>query len=57
MAPKQEDIFELKHGLKKSGKPSVSSYDYVAQRHKCDDFAKFEPLFKACQNDLANKKH
>lgn len=52
LAPKQEDIFDLKHGLKPT-KPAVHTYDYVAQRHKCDDFAQFEPLFKACQADLA----
>ena len=55
LAPKQEDIFSLKHGLKPT-KPGVHSYDYVAQRHKCADFAQFEPLFKACQADLANGK-
>lgn len=55
LASSQEDIFDLKHGLK-STKPTVHSYDYVAQRHKCSDFSHFEPLFKACQADLAAGK-
>ena len=55
LSPTQGDIFDLKHGLKPT-KPAIHSYDYVAQRHKCDDFAQFEPLFKACQADLASGK-
>lgn len=52
---KKDDIFKLGHGL---GKVTHSSgaYDYVARAKKCDDFDKFEPLFKACQADLKSGK-
>ena len=49
--PKEDDIFNLGHGLKKVDR-SVGDYDYVARAKKCEDFDKFEPLFKACQADL-----
>lgn len=53
--PKEDDIFNLGHGLKKVDR-SVGDYDYVARAKKCEDFDKFEPLFKACQADLKNGK-
>ena len=53
--PKEDDIFNLGHGLKKVDR-SVGGYDYVARAKKCEDFDKFEPLFKACQADLKNGK-
>lgn len=53
--PKEDDIFNLGHGLKKVDR-SVGAYDYVARAKKCEDFDKFEPLFKACQVDLKNGK-
>jgi len=53
--PKEDDIFNLGHGLKKVDR-SVGAYDYVARAKKCKDFDKFEPLFKACQTDLKNGK-
>lgn len=53
--PKEDDIFNLGHGLKKVDR-SVGAYDYVARAKKCKDFDKFEPLFKDCQTDLKNGK-
>lgn len=53
--PKEADIFNLQHGLEKKDR-SVGAYDYVARAKKCKDFEKFEPLFKACQEDLKNQK-
>lgn len=50
----QQDIFKMEH-VKKVDR-SVGAYDYVARAKPCKDFAKFEPLFKACQADLKNKK-
>ena len=41
------EIFQLKHVPEKLDMP-----DYVAQREPCNDFERFEPLFKACQQDL-----
>ncbi|MBC18544.1 MAG: hypothetical protein CL942_16020 [Desulfovibrio sp.] len=41
----EEDIFTLKH-------VPQSMPEYVAQREKCEDFDKFEPLFKQCHQDL-----
>lgn len=34
----------------------TSMPDYVARRKPCDDFSEFEPLFKKCQADLAERK-
>lgn len=41
---------------KKRFEPSVRTHDYVGRHKKCSDFYEFEPLFKACQADLKNKK-
>jgi hypothetical protein len=41
------EIFQLKHVPEKLDMP-----DYIAQRDPCNDFERFEPLFKACQQDL-----
>ena len=51
----QGDIFNIGHGLEKKDN-SLSTYDYVARTKKCNDFDKFQNLFKACQEDLKNKK-
>ncbi len=45
----EEDIFTLKHV------PQCMP-EYVAQREKCEDFEKFEPLFKQCHQDLKEEK-
>ncbi len=47
----EEDIFTLKHVSKKTTMP-----DYIANRKRCKDFEKFEPLFKQCQADLDVKR-
>lgn len=41
------DIFQLRHVPNKLDLP-----DYIAQREPCEDFEQFEPLFKACQQEL-----
>lgn len=41
------DIFRLKYIPEKLDMP-----DYIAQRERCEDFERFEPLFKACQQEL-----
>lgn len=46
-----EDIFTLKHVSKKTTMP-----DYIANRKRCEDFDKFKPLFKACEEDIENGK-
>ena len=46
-----EDIFNLKHIPKEKKKP-----DYIASRKLCDDFDKFEHLFKQCHVDLSAGK-
>jgi len=47
------EIFTLKHVPAEIAKP-----DKVAQRKQCEDFARFEPLFKACHADLkAGRRH
>ena len=48
------DIFIIKHG--KPAERTVGTFDHVAKQKKCKDFDKFEPLFKACQEDLKNNK-
>lgn len=45
------DIFDLKH-VKHSSERQAS--DYIAKRKVCKNFAKYEPLFKQCQEDLKN---
>ncbi len=35
---------------------TIDMPDYVASRTPCDDFARFEPLFKQCQADLQSSK-
>lgn len=45
----EEDIFTLKHVPKEMP-------EYVAQRQKCEDFDKFEPMFKQCHQDLKEEK-
>jgi hypothetical protein len=44
-------LFDFKHIPKETTMP-----DYVASRKKCEDFCKFEQLFKDCQHDLRNGK-
>ncbi len=44
-----DDIFTLKH-------VPQNMPEYVAQRDKCEDFEKFEPLFKQCHQDLREGK-
>lgn len=41
------DIFQLRHVPNKLDLP-----DYIAQREPCEDFEQFEPLFKACHQEL-----
>lgn len=41
------DIFQLRHVPNKLDLP-----DYIAQREPCEDFEQFEPIFKACQQEL-----
>ena len=43
-----DDIFQLRNVPKETTMP-----DYVAQRRPCPDFSFYEPLFSACQADLA----
>ena len=45
------DIFTIRHIPKETTMP-----DYVAKRIKCKDFDEFEPMFLACQSDLAKEK-
>jgi len=40
-------LFDYRHIPKETTMP-----EYVASRKKCEDFCKFEQLFKDCQNDL-----
>lgn len=42
-----DSIFQLRHIPGKQEMP-----DYIAQREPCEDFARFEPLFKNCHQDL-----
>ncbi len=44
-----DDIFNLKHVKLVTHRESP---DFVARRKKCQNFDKYEPLFKKCQNDL-----
>jgi len=46
-----EDIFDLKHIPK-----SISMPDHIAHRKPCEEFDKFEPLFKRVHTDLVSKK-
>ena len=46
-ATKDDDIFKLKHVP--FGRDSS---DFIARRNPCNNFAKYEPLFKQCQADL-----
>ena len=48
---KTEEIFTFRHIPQK-----VSQPDHVAYRKKCDEFEKFEPLFKQCHQDLKSGK-
>lgn len=50
----EHDIFTIKHG--KPANRKVGTFDHIAKQKKCKEFDKFEPLFKACQSDLKNKK-
>lgn len=50
----EHDIFTIKHG--KPANRTVGTFDHIAKQKKCKDFDKFEPLFKACQEDLKNNK-
>jgi hypothetical protein len=43
----KDTIFELRHIPNKPNKP-----DKIAQRQKCSDFEKYEPIFKNCYMDL-----
>lgn len=47
LAPPEEDIHTLRHVPKPSTQP-----DEVARRRPCEDFARFEPLFERCQEEL-----
>jgi hypothetical protein len=46
-----EDILTLRHVPRKSSTP-----EHVAQRKKCDEFDRFEPIFKQCHQDLKSKR-
>ena len=46
----EDEIFTLRNVPK-----TVSSSDFVARRKKCQDFGKFEQLFKECHEGLKNK--
>ncbi|MEA3353895.1 MAG: GIY-YIG nuclease family protein [Campylobacterota bacterium] len=46
-----DDIFTLKNITKETTMP-----EYIASRKKCEDFEKYQPLFKQLQDDLKNKK-
>lgn len=48
-----EGLYDLKHVKKQDERASA---DFVARRKPCDDFAKYENLFKEVQGDLANEK-
>jgi hypothetical protein len=50
----EEDIFTLKHV--QSIPTKKAEPDFIANREKCDEFEKYEPLLKACQNDLREGK-
>ncbi|WPJ98128.1 GIY-YIG nuclease family protein [Coraliomargarita algicola] len=45
------DIFNLKHV-----RSQIEMPDYIAQREACEDFDRFEPLFKNCHQDLRSGK-
>ncbi len=46
-------LFDLKHVNRND---ALASADFVAKRKPCKDFAEYEPIFKAVQNDLKNDK-
>jgi hypothetical protein len=48
-----EGLFDFKHTPKETERAET---DFVARRKPCKNFKKYEPLFKAVQNDLANNK-
>ncbi|MBV2196454.1 MAG: GIY-YIG nuclease family protein, partial [Flavobacterium sp.] len=48
-----EGLFDFKHTPKETERVET---DFVARRKPCKNFKKYEPLFKAVQNDLANSK-
>ena len=48
-----EGLFDFKHTPKETERAET---DFVARRKPCKNFKKYEPLFKAVQNDLANSK-
>ncbi len=56
LSTSDNDIFNLRTELKEVSNRSVGTFDHVARPKKCEDFEKFETLFKACQADLKNKK-
>lgn len=43
----EEDIHTLRHVPKPSAQP-----EEIARRRPCEDFERFEPMFKACQEEL-----
>jgi len=49
-----EDIFTLKNVPNRQ--KDIAKTDFVARRKPCDDFEKYEPLFKKCQEDLKTGK-
>jgi hypothetical protein len=49
LAPPEEDIHTLRHVPKPSTPP-----EEVARRRPCEDFERFEPLFRACQAELSS---
>jgi hypothetical protein len=48
-----EGLFDFKHTPKETERAET---DFVARRKACKNFKKYEPLFKAVQNDLANNR-
>jgi hypothetical protein len=48
---RHDDLFVLRHVTSETEKDDP---DFIAGRHRCDDFAEFKPLFDAVANDLAN---
>lgn len=47
----EDDLHTLRHVPKESAKP-----DAIARRERCEDFERFEPLFKQCQRELREGK-
>jgi hypothetical protein len=45
------DILTLRHVPRRSSTP-----EHVAQRKRCDEFERFEPIFKQCQQDLKSQR-